>query len=165
MPLEQNEVVQYRNKFIESAVSGFCGAYLAFFFEATKKRLQSNQQIPTLSNMSMLRWVRETFRGSLSFSLCATPTMVVQQLTDAYCKNHFSSTSYANYASALFSGALGGVVSTGVENMLLTQQIKKINARAAFSTLINESYFRLFRGLWLFARHEINRQLCKRTVG
>src|SRR3990167_9608879 len=157
MPSKQpqpDSVTQYQNTFIASSISGFCGAYSAFFFEATKKRLQSNQHLPSLSSMGLYRWSRETFRGSISFSLCMTPTMVVQQLLDTYFKNNFTQSSLVSNVSALFSGALGGVVSTLVENILLFQQLTKKNGRDAFFILMNESRFRLFRGLWLIMFRE-----------
>lgn len=150
---QQGAYRDYRNALIAGSISGACGSYSAFIFEATKKRVQSNQALPKMSG-GVFPWCIDTFRGSLTFTAFSTPTMVVQQLLDAYCKNHFSPNTYENNLGAFFSGALGGVVSTATENILLRQQMKKIKSRDAIRELTNPSNFYLLRGLQLIMMRE-----------
>lgn len=142
----------YQNTLIAATTSGFIGAYAGFFFQATKKRLQSGQQLPRISEIGPRKWVRETFRGSFSFSVCLVPTSVIQQMTDEYCKRQHITD--ARWMTTFFSGALGGIASTFVENVLLQQQMRNASARDAIQALLRESPTRIFRGGYLIMARE-----------
>lgn len=145
----------YTNTLIAGSTSGFIGSYTGFFFQATKKRLQSGQKLPSLLEMGPRKWVNETFRGSFNFAACLVPTAVIQQVADQYCKqSNISNAYWMQWIGTLFSGALGGIASTAVENILLQQQLKKITASEAIKELINESPRRIFRGVQLIMARE-----------
>lgn len=137
----------YINPLIAATTSGFVGAYAGFFFQATKKRKQSNQKLPSISEMGPRKWLRETFRGSFSYTACIVPTSVIQQMANEYCKRqNIANPYFPQWIATLFSGALGGIASTVVENVLLEQQMKNQKASQAIKTLCNESSTRIFRG-------------------
>lgn len=142
----------YQNTLIAATTSGFVGAYAGFFFQATKKRLQSAQTLPRITELGPKKWCRETFRGSLSFSLCLVPTSVIQQMADEYCKRH--NIADTRWIATCFSGALGGIASTIVENVLLKQQLQNAKARDVIQTFFRESPARIFRGGQLIMARE-----------
>ena len=145
---------QYINVLIAGGVSGFTGAFTTFFFAAGKKRRQSGQAFPSISELGPRKWVRETFRGSIGNSVLLTPTAVIQQLSDQYWKQQGSANPSNQIAATLFSGAVGGVASTVVENMLLQQQIKKASASQALISLYEQSPTRIFRGMQMIMLRE-----------
>lgn len=142
----------YSNALVAAAISGLAASYASFFFEGMKKRLQSNQPLPQFKS-NTLAWLRESFRGSGSFACSLVPTSVIQQMAHQHLAQNNSSN---ETIETIFSGALGGLASTVVENVVLQQQLKKYGSREAFSDLISQGKTRLFRGLpWIMVREAI----------
>ncbi len=155
----QNEQItlnqHYANTLIAAGSSGFIGAFSTFIFASIKKRLQSGQALPSITKMGPRAWLAETFRGSINYSFCFTPPSVIQQMSDEYGKEKDGSGNESSQLlKTLFSGAIGGIASTVIENILLQQQLQKATASQATMALINQSSTRLFRGIKLIMIRE-----------
>jgi len=151
MPSSQNtsnKDTSHLNSLVAAGTSGLAGAYASFFFEGTKKRLQSNQSLPNPMKSGAKIWFKESFRGSGSFAGSLVPTSIIQRMTSHYFEEKNLSNTFAGKAAeTISSGALGGLASTVVENMVLEQQLKKVGPKDAFMSLIGQGYTRIYRGL------------------
>lgn len=158
---QSEKQVNYGHSLIAAGISGFVGAYASFIFEGTKKRLQSNQPLPSLFKLGAAGWMKELFRGSSSFAGSLVPTSMLQQMTSHFfASQNLSTTTAGKIAETAFSGALGGFASTLVENTILRQQMNKSGPLAAISSLLKEGKTRPFRGLPLIMTREAIFTLC-----
>lgn len=145
----------HTNSLIAAGTSGLVGAYAAFFFEGAKKRLQSNQPLPSLQQVGMKTWFKESFRGSSSFAGSLVPTSIIQQMTSHYFQEqNLSYTMTGKMLETVFSGSLGGMASTIVENIVLEQQLHNTGPKQAFFNLLTQGHTRIFRGLPLVMTRE-----------
>lgn len=154
---EQSDIKKqnYSHTLIAAGTSGLVGAYAAFFFEGAKKRMQSNQKMPSPSKLGLHSWFKESFRGSSSFAGSLIPTSVIQQMTGHYFEEKkLSHTLMGKTIETIFSGGLGGLFSTIVENLVLEQQMNKTGTKDAFLNLLNQGNTRIFRGLPLVMSRE-----------
>lgn len=146
-PSEQKAKPTLAESAMAAGTSGFVGAYASFFFEGIKKRLQSNQKIPAVNTLGLNGWLKESFRGSSGFAASLVPTSIIQQMLSYHFKNNPPQSEFLKTTEPLLSGAVGGIASTFAENVILTQQMKKIGPADAISSMYAEGYFRIFRGL------------------
>lgn len=138
---------KYYNSLIAAGSSGLTSGYTGFYFESTKKRLQTNQKIPAISKNNFLFWLKESFRGSGSFALSNIPTCIAQQMTHYFFVEHnLDNTAHGKILEPIFSGAVGGIPSAIMGNLLFEQQIKKINPKQALFNLLAVSNKRVFVG-------------------
>ncbi len=125
---------------IAAGVSGFFAGYAGFPFESIKKRLQSNQALPSAHNMGLRIWLRESFRGVGSYALTNIPASVAQQMTNHYFEEQttISHTLAGKTIQVVISGAVGGIPATIIGNTLLEQQLKQIKPTQALVNLVKE---------------------------
>jgi hypothetical protein len=143
----KQEASKYTHSLIASCVSGLTAGYAGFYFESTKKRIQSNQPVPNPFKQGLATWFKESFRGSGAFALCIMPPIMIQQVTSHYFnEKKISDTTTGKSLEALVSGAIGGVPSAIIGNILLEQQLKKIGPKQACLNLVRENSSRLLRG-------------------
>ena len=164
--------VPHSHTLIAAVISGATGAGAAFIFQGAKKRLQTNQSLPKIDLKTVrlhsqpframtgasARFLRESFRGVGGYIASSVPTSVTQQMARHEIKERgLSKTTTGKIAGLLFSGGLGGVASTVVENTTLEQQLKKIGPTQAVKNLLHQGgVARLFVGLPLiFAREAV----------
>jgi len=139
--------VGYQNSMIAAGGSGFSAGYAGFFFEGIKKRLQSNQSIPNPMKLGINVWARESFRGAGSFAVSCIPASMLQQMASHYFEKQNTSNTYlGKIGEAVFSGALGGIPSAAIGNVLLKQQMGGIGPKEALSELLPQGVSRVFRG-------------------
>ncbi|MBP9726321.1 MAG: hypothetical protein KBD83_02490 [Gammaproteobacteria bacterium] len=135
---------------IASGISGGAAGYAGFYFEALKKRLQSDQRIPNKTSLTLNAWVKESFRGAGTYALCNIPATVVQQMVSNFLKKQYvADTAIKQAAMAIISGGLGGIPAAFLGNILLEQQLKSIGPAEALSNLSTQGISRLFRGVSL----------------
>ena len=95
----KNKSTNYVNSLIAAGTSGAAGAYASFFFEGTKKRLQSNQSLPNPIKLGGKIWFKESFRGSGSFAGSLVPTSIIQRMTSHYFEEKNLSNTFAGEAA------------------------------------------------------------------
>ena len=150
---QQNENIQtkqnnYTHSLVAGGFSGFGAGLACFWFEGLKKRAQSNQPSPNFFKLGPRLWLRESFRGALSSALTNTPTSVAQQVSAHFFEaQNITHTLAGKTISMAFSGALGGISSTVIGNIVLEQQLKKISPKEALINLNAQGSTRIFKGL------------------
>lgn len=138
----------FTNTLIAAVTSGLVGASSSFVFKGLKIRLQSGQPLPSISQLGPRIWIKESFRGSLSYTACLVSTSVVQQVSDRFFEEHNTSgIPLVKWSGTLLAGALGGITYNVAENIILQQQRHKMSAFSAAASLVRESPTRIFRGL------------------
>ena len=146
--LKKESNTDCQNSMIAAGASGFSAGYVGFFFEGIKKRLQSNQSIPNPMKLGLNVWARESFRGAGSFAVSCIPASMLQQMASHYFEKQNTTNTYLGKISeAVVSGALGGIPSAVIGNVLLEQQLKKVGPKEAFSSLLPQGVSRAFRGV------------------
>jgi len=137
------------NTIIAAFAGGVAGGYASFIFEGMKKRLQSNQTLPNPLNMTTYKWLRESFRGANAFTCSLVPTGIFQQVTKHVLEEKgIAHTPMGETIGNVAAGAVGGVASAGVENVILWQQLGKSGPYEAIQRLFSESPTAIFRGIF-----------------
>lgn len=142
-------------KLVSSSLGGATGALICYPFEGLKKRLQSGQSLKVESGALFAKsspfHPRELFRGATPFAASVTLATTSSMMFNKILKSmpFFQNESSSKQAqAALASGMLGALVgSTPVENVILTQQLKKVGPFEAVKIMTRQSLLRPWVGL------------------
>lgn len=141
-----------------TGLSAVLATVINFPFEGMKKRLQSNQTLSFKEIMTgipkgvsvkwnavSLKQLPELYRGCTAFGVSLVPTSIIQRSMNKRLLEKFGEGTTTKVYSGLFSGAMGAVASTAVENVILTQQKYTAGPRVAVNIIYKKGGI---TGIW-----------------
>ncbi len=139
-----DQSISFTQTLISGGLGGALGGFSCFPFEGLKKRIQSE----TLTRSAF--FPRELFRGSAPFATAVMVNSTACMTLDATIKRlpfYDPKKQSMSFASAVTSGMLGAIIgSTPVENIILTQQLHKLNPIEAVRHMLKQGLMRPWAG-------------------